>query len=654
MKRLTLPLSDSDIKDLKAGETVLLSGTMLTGRDAAHKRLYELVEKGEKLPIDIKGELIYYVGPAPAKPGFAVGPAGPTSSYRMDKYAPTLLDLGLKGMIGKGARNQDVIDAIVRNGCVYFACVGGAAALIAKSIKKEEILCYEDLGTEAIRRYTVENFPCIVAIDSYGNNAYTEGQKDYCREWFMLFASTVFIFVFLPVVLLLYYTVFRKWRMGQNVMLLIASLIFYAWGEPKYVLIMIASIIVNYALGLLVDKVRHRKVLSRLVIALTAVLNLSVLFIFKYLMFTVDNINSIAGLNLSVPNIALPIGISFFTFQAMSYVIDVYREKGEAQKNPLNVGLYISFFPQLIAGPIVRYETVAYQIKHRVETFDNFSTGVVRFIIGLAKKVLLANTMGVVADYSFDMPNSELTVVMAWIGAIAYSLQIFFDFSGYSDMAIGLGKMFGFDFLENFDYPYISKSITEFWRRWHMSLGTWFRDYVYFPLGGSRVKSKARLVFNLFVVWSLTGIWHGANWTFLCWGLMYFVLLVIEKLTGWEKKYPDKMIVLRRIYTLFFVLMGWVLFRADSITDAWAYICTMFGNGTLINDSTIYYAMNYFVYFLIAILVSTPIFKNFSLKIKGTNPVAYVVSSVGLLALLVVSVSYIVKGAYNPFIYFNF
>ncbi len=442
--------------------------------------------------------------------------------------------------------------------------------------------------------------------------------------------------------------------MGQNVMLLIASLIFYAWGEPKYVLIMIASIIVNYALGLLVDKVRHRKVLSRLVIALTAVLNLSVLFIFKYLMFTVDNINSIAGLNLSVPNIALPIGISFFTFQAMSYVIDVYREKGEAQINPLNVGLYISFFPQLIAGPIVRYETVAYQIKHRVETFDNFSTGVVRFIIGLAKKVLLANTMGVVADYSFDMPNSELTVVMAWIGAIAYSLQIFFDFSGYSDMAIGLGKMFGFDFLENFDYPYISKSITEFWRRWHMSLGTWFRDYVYFPLGGSRVKSKARLVFNLFVVWSLTGIWHGANWTFLCWGLMYFVLLAIEKLTGWEKKYPDKMIVLRRIYTLFFVLMGWVLFRADSITDAWAYICTMFGNGTLINDSTIYYAMNYFVYFLIAILVSTPIFKNLSLKVKGTNPIAYVVSSVGLLALLVVSVSYIVKGAYNPFIYFNF
>lgn len=437
-------------------------------------------------------------------------------------------------------------------------------------------------------------------------------------------------------------------------MLLIASLIFYAWGEPKYVLLMIASILVNYGLGLLVDKVRHSKVLSRIVLTITAVLNLSVLYVFKYLMFTIENINSIAGLNITVPNIALPIGISFFTFQAMSYVIDVYREKGEAQVNPLNVGLYISFFPQLIAGPIVRYETVAYQIKHRVETFDNFSTGVVRFIIGLAKKVLLANTMGVVADYSFNMPNSELTVVMSWLGAIAYSLQIFFDFSGYSDMAIGLGKMFGFDFLENFDYPYISKSVSEFWRRWHMSLGTWFRDYVYFPLGGSRVKSKARLVFNLFVVWTLTGIWHGANWTFLCWGLMYFVLLTLEKLIGWEKKYPNKMITLRRIYTLFFVLMGWVLFRADSITDAWAYICTMFGNGELINNSTICYAMNYFVYFIIAILVSTPIFKNFSLKIKGTNPVAYVVSSVGLLVLLIVSVSYIVKGAYNPFIYFNF
>ena len=470
----------------------------------------------------------------------------------------------------------------------------------------------------------------------------------------MLFASTVFIFAFLPTVLLLYYVVLKKFRTAQNILLLVASLLFYAWGEPKYVLIMILSIIVNYLFGLLVDKFRASKTKSRLVIALTVVFNLGVLYIFKYLMFTIENINSITGLHLSVPNIVLPIGISFFTFQAMSYVIDVYREKGEAQKNPLNVGLYISFFPQLIAGPIVRYETVAYQIKHREESFEKFSEGVCRFIIGLAKKVLLANTMAVVADYAFDMPNSELTVVMAWVGAIAYTFQIFFDFGGYSDMAIGLGKMFGFEFLENFNYPYISLSVSEFWRRWHMSLGTWFRDYVYFPLGGSRVKSKARLVFNLFVVWSLTGIWHGANWTFLCWGLMYFVLLTIEKLVGWEKKYPDKMKILRRIYTLFFVVMGWVLFRADSIGDAGAYFATMFGGGNLIDDATIYYALNYIVYFVIAILVSTPIFKNISAKINGNNPVVVAVSTVGLFVLLVVSVSYIVKGAYNPFIYFNF
>ncbi|MGN0460221.1 MAG: MBOAT family O-acyltransferase, partial [Ruminococcus sp.] len=461
----------------------------------------------------------------------------------------------------------------------------------------------------------------------------------------MLFASTVFIFAFLPAVLLLYYLVLRKFRTAQNILLLVASLLFYAWGEPKYVLIMILSIIMNYIFGLLVDKFRASKAKSRLVIALTVVFNLGILYIFKYLMFTIENINSIAGLHLSVPNIVLPIGISFFTFQAMSYVIDVYREKGEAQKNPLNVGLYISFFPQLIAGPIVRYETVAYQIKHREESFEKFSEGVCRFIIGLAKKVLLANTMAVVADYAFEMPNSELTVVMAWVGAIAYTFQIFFDFGGYSDMAIGLGKMFGFEFLENFNYPYISLSVSEFWRRWHMSLGTWFRDYVYFPLGGSRVKSKARLVFNLFVVWSLTGIWHGANWTFLCWGLMYFVLLTIEKLIGWEKKYPDKMKILRRIYTLFFVIMGWVLFRADSIGDAGAYFATMFGGGNLIDDTTIYYTLNYLVYFVIAGLVSTPIFKNISAKVNGNNPVVVAVSTVGLFVLLVVSVSYIVKGA---------
>ncbi len=471
----------------------------------------------------------------------------------------------------------------------------------------------------------------------------------------MLFPSNVFLFVpFLPVVLLLYYTVFRKFRTGQNVLLLIASLIFYAWGEPKYVLIMILSIIMNYVFGLLVDRFRESKGKSRFIITLTVIFNLGILYIFKYLVFTIKNINSISGLNLSVPNIVLPIGISFFTFQAMSYVIDVYREKGEAQKNPLNVGLYISFFPQLIAGPIVRYETVAYQIRHRKETFDGFSTGVVRFIIGLGKKVLISNTMGIVADYSFDMPNSELTVVMAWTGAIAYTFQIFFDFSGYSDMAIGLGKMFGFEFLENFDYPYISKSITEFWRRWHISLGTWFRDYVYFPMGGSRVKSKARLVFNLFVVWSLTGIWHGANWTFLCWGLLYFVLLTFEKLTGIAKSDQNKLRFIRHFYTLFFVVMGWVLFRADSIGEAGNYFATMFGGGQLINDETLSYLLNNIVYFILAGFISTPIFKKISTKMNGDNPAVITFASVGLMVIFILSVSYIVKGGYNPFIYFNF
>jgi alginate O-acetyltransferase complex protein AlgI len=470
----------------------------------------------------------------------------------------------------------------------------------------------------------------------------------------MLFASTVFIFAFLPIVLFLYYVPFRKFRLAQNILLLISSLIFYAWGEPKYVLIMILSILANYGFGLLVDKFRSSKFKSRLIITFTAIFNLGILYIFKYLVFTIKNINSIADINLTVPNIVLPIGISFFTFQAMSYVIDVYRENGEAQKNPLNVGLYISFFPQLIAGPIVRYETVAYQIKHRKEDFSKFSEGVCRFIIGLAKKVLLANTMAVVADYAFDLPFNELTVVMSWVGAIAYTFQIFFDFSGYSDMAIGLGKMFGFEFLENFNYPYISKSISEFWRRWHMSLGTWFRDYVYFPLGGSRVKSKTRLIFNLFVVWSLTGIWHGANWTFLLWGLMYFVLITIEKLIGWEKKSTNKFKVLKHVYTLFFVVMGWVLFRANDLSQAVNYFATMFGNGALINDSTIYYTLNYIVYFVIAVLISTPIFKILSKKINGNNTTVAILTSLGLFVLFVTSVSYIIKGGYNPFIYFNF
>ncbi|WP_411328725.1 MBOAT family O-acyltransferase [Anaerofustis stercorihominis] len=307
----------------------------------------------------------------------------------------------------------------------------------------------------------------------------------------MLFSSNIFIFIFLPIVLFVYYFLLGKSRNLQNIFLFIASLFFYAWGEPKFVLIMLLSIIYNWLMGLLVNKYRDNNKISKLIIFVDVLGNLFIIFIFKYLMFTINNINSIFDLSLNVPNIALPIGISFFTFQAISYVIDVYRGKGEAQSNLINVGLYISLFPQLIAGPIVRYETVSYEIKNRKENIDDFTDGVVRFIVGLGKKVIISNNMALVADKAFNLINSssspieEISILMSWLGAISYTLQIYFDFGGYSDMAIGLGKMFGFHFLENFNYPYISKSATEFWRRWHISLSSWFRDYVYIPLGGS-------------------------------------------------------------------------------------------------------------------------------------------------------------------------
>lgn len=340
----------------------------------------------------------------------------------------------------------------------------------------------------------------------------------------------------------------------------------------------------------------------------------------------------------------------------MSYVIDVYREKGKVQNNLLFVGLYISFFPQLIAGPIVRYETIADEIKNRKETLNDFFDGFARFIVGLAKKVLLANSFALLADKTFDLAHNgeTLSVTFSWLGAIAYTLQIFFDFSGYSDMAIGLGRMFGFHFLENFNYPYVSTSISEFWRRWHMSLGSWFRDYLYFPLGGSRV-SKRRNVFNLFVVWSLTGLWHGANYTFLCWGMMYFVLIAVEKLTGFEKIQVKYLKILKWLYTILFVILGWVLFRAESISDAFFYIKSMFGiNGNEFTDGMFsgYFVQN-FVILAIGVLLSTPIFKYLKNKVKS-NGIADFVRPVILIVLFVLSVSSLVSNSYNPFIYFNF
>ena len=464
----------------------------------------------------------------------------------------------------------------------------------------------------------------------------------------MLFSSSVFIFLFLPCVLFLYYTMLRKTRLGQNVLLTFASLFFYAWGEPLFVLVMLGSIFGNWAFALWVDRVREKKRRARAVLSLMLCMNLGVMFIFKYLTFVLQNLGNVFG-GIPVPNILLPIGISFFTFQAISYVVDVYRRHGEVQKNPLNVALYIAFFPQLIAGPIVRYETVAEQIKHRTETFDDFSAGCCRFIVGLGKKMILANNLAVVADRAFAAEAPS--VAFAWLGALAYTFQIFYDFSGYSDMAIGLGKMFGFHFLENFDYPYVSKSISEFWRRWHISLGSWFRDYVYFPLGGSRVDTKLRLGFNLFVVWFLTGVWHGANWTFVLWGLMYFVLIAAEKLTGFEKRLGP----FGHAYTLFFVIAGWVLFRANSIGAAWIYLTNMAGLGgnALIDNAAVLYFMENRFYFLFAIMFSIPIAKGINRK-WGNTRLLSAVYPVAVFILFLVSTSFIVKGAYNPFIYFNF
>ncbi len=469
----------------------------------------------------------------------------------------------------------------------------------------------------------------------------------------MLFPSEVFLFVFLPTVLAIYYIFLRKTRSLKNIFLLIASLFFYAWGEPVYVYLMIGSILFNWLFGILVDRYRDKRVIVRIFIVLMVAVNIGVLGWYKYSKFTVLQINRFLHTAIPVPIVPLPIGISFFTFQAMSYVIDVYRKRGKVQRNPLSVGLYISLFPQLIAGPIVRYETIAEQIEHRVENFKDFSAGVTRFCIGLGKKVLIANNMAVVADNSFGLIiNGEFqaSVGMAWLGAIAYTFQIFFDFSGYSDMAIGLGQMFGFHFEENFRYPYISKTVSEFWRRWHISMQTWFRDYVYFPLGGSRV-SVPRHICNLFVVWLLTGMWHGANWPFIAWGLMYFVILTFEKLTGLSKKEYWW----GHIYTMFFVIIGWVIFRSTGMGNAFLYIKAMFGIGAkgLMDKAVGAYILQNWIYFVFALLGCAPIVPWIDEKLKK-NRVWQTIYAAGVILCVLISVSFISNNAYNPFIYFNF
>lgn len=473
----------------------------------------------------------------------------------------------------------------------------------------------------------------------------------------MLFSSTFFLYIFLPLILILYYAVCKK-QTSRNMLLLISSLGFYAWGEPKFVLVMLLSIIINYYFGLLVDESRGTPKV-RWHLTLMVIFNLGIMGIFKYLGFAVETISLVSGIGLTVPQIALPIGISFFTFQSISYVVDVYRGHGKVLKNPLDVGLYISFFPQLIAGPIVRYETIANEIHHRKETEEDFASGIVRFIIGLSKKVLLSNQFALIADKAYALESSgTLSVGLAWLGAISYMLQIYYDFGGYSDMAIGLGKMFGFHFNENFNYPYIAKSVSDFWRRWHISLGTWFRDYVYIPLGGSRV-GKVKLFRNLFVVWLLTGIWHGANWTFIVWGIYFGLLLMLEKFTGLDK-WLTKSKVIGHVYTLLIVLISWVFFRADSLGSAISYLKYMFGIGDMPVSSpltTLYFKENLSI-FIIGILAALPFStwmkRWYAMKSEEVQKVMKGLAMLILAILFFTAVSYLVKGTYNPFIYFNF
>ncbi len=466
----------------------------------------------------------------------------------------------------------------------------------------------------------------------------------------MLFSSIIFL-VCLPILLILYYILSFS-RIAQNVTLLIFSLFFYAWGEPKFVLIMLLSIIVNYVFGFLVAGGGQKK---SFFLSLSIFFNLSMLFVYKYLNFALDNLNASGFINIVVPRIALPLGISFFTFQAMSYVIDVYRGTSSTQKNLLYLALYIAFFPQLIAGPIVRYNTIEHQILHRKESVRKLSIGCTRFLTGLGKKILIANNMAIVADHIYAM--TDIPASLSWLGSIAYTLQIFFDFSAYSDMAIGLGLMFGFEFLENFNYPYLSKSITEFWRRWHISLGEWFRDYVYFPLGGSRTDNKDKMVRNLLIVWLLTGIWHGAEWTFLIWGLMNFVFIAFEKLINFNhiKKYG----LLKHIYALFIVNIGWVLFRAESLEQGGKYISAMLGTNGIWSDYTWMFFKEYLVFFIAGVLFSFPIAKRATYLLLHSNcrilkGVAFTAYPILILAMLCICISYLVKGSYNPFIYFNF
>lgn len=466
----------------------------------------------------------------------------------------------------------------------------------------------------------------------------------------MVFSSIFFIFYFLIIIIGIYFCVPREWR---NFVLLIGSLIFYAWGEPVYVLLMIFSILFNYIFTLIMDK--RSGILKKIIFTSIIIFNLFLLGFFKYYGFLIENINSIFSLSLSYRQLTLPIGISFYTFQILSYVIDVYLKKVNVQKNIINFALYVSLFPQLIAGPILKYKDVEKQLQTRKESLYKFGVGTERFIFGLAKKVILANNIGFLWNQVQALDIKEISVLTSWIGIIACSLQVYFDFSGYSDMAIGLGKMFGFDFDENFNYPYNAKSISEFWRRWHISLGGWFREYVYIPLGGNK-KGIKRQSFNLLVVWFLTGLWHGASWNFVIWGLYYGFILFLEKmfLIKLLKNMPN---VVKHIYTLIFLIIGWVFFAFESLSQGLNYLSIMFGFGgaSIVDSRFLYYLSTNMMILIIGVICATPLMKKAYLIVKD-----YMIKKLDFgfvfveIFVLIVSISYIVNSSYNPFLYFRF
>ena len=461
----------------------------------------------------------------------------------------------------------------------------------------------------------------------------------------MLFSSIPFLYYFLPAVLTAYFLAPGK---AKNAVLLLFSLLFYGWGEPKLVFLMLFTIALFYLCGLAIGRAVQQR-WKQFWLTVSVVISLGLLGLFKYADFFIGSVNAVTGLSLPLLKLALPVGISFYTFQCLSYTIDVYRGTAEVQKDPIAFGTYVTLFPQLIAGPIVRYVDVARELEHRTHSWENIAFGLRRFLVGLGKKVILADNFALLVKLFRE--SSEPSVLFAWMYAVAFMLNIYFDFSGYSDMAIGLGRIFGFHFLENFDYPYLSKSITEFWRRWHMSLGSWFRDYVYIPLGGNRV-SRSRWIFNILTVWMLTGAWHGAAWNFVLWGLLYAVLLLMEKWVPALQRLPG---ILRHGYVLLTVMLGFVLFNAESVSQAGSDIAALFGFGGLpaVTAETWYYLRSYGLLFLMGCVGAAPVVKNMARKVSETRA-GPVLEMLALAALLLVCTGYLVDGSFSPFLYFRF